>query len=64
MSFKEVIINAGAPRDLRHLLSSLHIDHQQSLELCWAIRGRKLPLKELKITPTGIKAMNWPSILR
>ncbi|MDQ6532151.1 hypothetical protein RB618_23490, partial [Flavobacterium sp. LHD-85] len=38
MNLEKNIIPEANLRNLKELLSSLHRDHRQSLELCWAIR--------------------------
>jgi hypothetical protein len=38
MNLENTVIHEENTRNLEKLLTSLHRDHQQSLELCWAIR--------------------------
>ncbi|MFV8269959.1 hemerythrin domain-containing protein [Flavobacterium sp. GT2N3] len=51
MNLEQTVINKDIIRNLEQLLAFLHKDHQQSLELCWAIREgirQKIPYKRIK----------------
>lgn len=51
MNLEKTIINEDRVKNLEQLLTFLHKDHQQSLELCWAIREgirQKIPYRRIK----------------
>lgn len=51
MNLEKTVINEDRVKNLEQLLTFLHKDHQQSLELCWAIREgirQKIPYQRIK----------------